>query len=156
MSVQKLQMALQAKAKEVPGYRFYLLYDKLYRKDVLEYAYRCCKANKGAPGVDEQEFADITAYGEERWLGELADTLRRKTYRAEAVRRVWIPKAGNKSKLRPLGIPCASRSPGRSARRSTGARESSPFRSTRAIGFARPIPGSGCAALTSAIWASSP
>ena len=106
MSVQKLQMALQAKAKEVPGYRFYLLYDKLYRKDVLEYAYRCCKANKGAPGVDEQEFADITAYGEERWLGELADTLRRKTYRAEAVRRVWIPKAGNKSKLRPLGIPC--------------------------------------------------
>lgn len=106
MSVRKLQTALQAKAKEAPGYRFYLLYDKLYRKDVLEYAYRCCKANKGAPGVDEQEFADIESYGVERWLDELADTLRRKTYRAEAVRRVWIPKAGNKSKLRPLGIPC--------------------------------------------------
>ena len=75
-------------------------------KDVLEYAYRCCKANKGAPGVDGQEFAYIEAYGEERWLGELADTLRRKTYRAEAVRRVWIPKEGNKNKLRPLGIPC--------------------------------------------------
>jgi RNA-directed DNA polymerase len=105
-SVQKLQTALQAKAKESAGYRFYLLYDKLYRKDVLEYAYRCCKANKGAPGVDEQEFADLVAYGEERWLGELADTLRGKTYRAEAVRRVWIPKEGDKTKLRPLGVPC--------------------------------------------------
>src|SRR5580693_7805712 len=103
-SVQKLQTALQAKAKEAPGYRFYLLYDKLYRKDVLGYAYRCCRANAGAPGVDGQDFADIEKYGEERWLGEVADTLRRKTYRAEAVRRVWIPKADGK-KLRPLGIP---------------------------------------------------
>lgn len=104
-SVQKLQAALQAKAKEAPGYRFYLLYDKLYRKDVLGYAYRCCRANAGAPGMDGQDFADIEKYGEDRWLGELADTLRRKTYRAEAVRRVWIPKADGK-KLRPLGIPC--------------------------------------------------
>ena len=103
-SVQKLQTALQAKAKEAPDYRFYLLYDKLYRKDVLEYAYRCCKANAGAPGVDRQDFADIEAYGEERWLGELADRLRRKTYRAEAVRRVWIPKADGSK--RPLGVPC--------------------------------------------------
>src|ERR1035438_5343698 len=53
--VQKLQAALQAKAKGSPGYRFYLLYDKLYRKDVLEYAYRCCKANRGSPGVDSQD-----------------------------------------------------------------------------------------------------
>lgn len=103
VSVQKLQAALRAKAKESPSYRFYLLYDKLYRSDVLEYAYRRCKANKGAPGVDGQEFAHIEAYGEQRWLGELADTLRRRTYRAEAVRRVWIPK-GN-GKLRPLGVP---------------------------------------------------
>ena len=103
-SVQKLQTALQAKAKGSSGYRFYLLYDKLYRKDVLEYAYRCCKANRGAPGVDQQVFADIEAYGEDRWLGELADRLGRKTYRAEAVRRVWIPKSGGK--MRPLGIPC--------------------------------------------------
>src|SRR5882762_6782893 len=103
-SVQKLQTALQAKAKETPGYRFYLLYDKLYRKDVLGYAYRCCRANAGAPGVDGQDFADIEKYGEERWLGELADTLRRKTYRAEAVRRVWIPKADGRK--RPLGVPC--------------------------------------------------
>jgi RNA-directed DNA polymerase len=101
----KLQTALQVKAKEAPGYRFYLLYDKLYRKDVLEYAYRCCKANKGAAGVDGQDFADIETYGEERWLGELTDTLRRKTYRSEAVKRVWIPKAGDKTKLRPLGVP---------------------------------------------------
>ena len=104
-SVQKLQMALQAKAKGSPGYRFYLLYDKVYRKDVLDYAYRCCRVNRGAPGVDSQDFADIEAYGQERWLGELADKLRGKTYRAEAVRRVWIPKADGK-KLRPLGIPC--------------------------------------------------
>ena len=103
-SVRKLQMALQAKAKGAPSYRFYLLYDKLYRKDVLRYAYDRCKANQGAPGVDKQDFADIAAYGEDRWLGELAEKLHRKTYRAEAVRRVWIPKADGK-KLRPLGIP---------------------------------------------------
>ncbi len=103
-SVRKLQRALQTKAKGAPGYRFYLLYDKLYRKDVLKYAYDRCKANKGAPGVDGQDFADIEAYGEERWLDELADKLHKKTYRIEAVRRVWIPKADGK-KLRPLGIP---------------------------------------------------
>ena len=103
-NVRKLQMALQAKAKGAPSYRFYLLYDKLYRKDVLKYAYDRCKANKGAPGVDGQDFADIAAYGEDRWLGELAERLQRKTYRADAVRRVWIPKADGK-KLRPLGIP---------------------------------------------------
>jgi len=103
-SVQKLQTALHAKAKEGPGYRFYLLYDKVYRGDVLEFAYRSCKANKGAAGVDGQEFADIEAYGEQRWLGELAQRLKRKDYRPEAVRRVWIAKPGS-SKMRPLGIP---------------------------------------------------
>jgi hypothetical protein len=60
-SVRKLQTALQAKAKGAPNYRFYLLYDKLYRKDVLTYAYQRCKANKGAPGIDGQEFVDIEA-----------------------------------------------------------------------------------------------
>jgi RNA-directed DNA polymerase len=104
VSVQKLQAALHAKAKEEPEYRFYLLYDKVYRGDVLEFAYRCCKANKGAAGVDGQEFDDIEAYGEERWLGELAERLKRKDYRPEAVRRVWIAKPGS-SKKRPLGIP---------------------------------------------------
>ena len=103
-SVQKLQSALRAKAKAEPGYRFYLLYDKVYRADVLEYAYRCCKANKGAAGVDGQRFEDIQAYGESRWLGELAHRLRSKTYEPKAVKRVWIPKP-NSDKLRPLGIP---------------------------------------------------
>jgi len=103
-SVQKLRSALHAKAKEEPGYRFYLLYDKVYRADVLQYAYRCCKANQGAAGVDGQRFEDIEAYGEGRWLGELARRLRDKTYEPMAVKRVWIPKPGS-DKKRPLGIP---------------------------------------------------
>jgi group II intron reverse transcriptase/maturase len=101
--VQKLQNALHAKAKEEPGYRFYLLYDKVYRNDLLEFAYLCCKANRGAAGVDGQRFEDIEAYGMERWLGELAYRLRARTYEPQAVRRVWIPKPNGK--LRPLGIP---------------------------------------------------
>lgn len=101
--VEKLQRVLRAKAKESPGYRFYLLYDKLYRADVLAWAYERCRANGGAAGVDGQTFADIAAYGEERWLGELAQELRDKTYRPVAVRRVWIPKGDGKQ--RPLGIP---------------------------------------------------
>src|SRR5579872_7452759 len=88
LSVQKLQMALHAKAKEDPSFRFYALYDKLYREDVLRHAYALCKANKGAAGVDEERFEDIEAYGVDRWLGELAQELRKKTYEAQAVRRV--------------------------------------------------------------------
>lgn len=103
-SVQKLQSALHAKAKGEPGFRFYLLYDKVHRADVLEYAYRCCKANKGTAGVDGQRFEDVEAYGEGRWLGELAQRLRNKTYEPQAVKRVWIPKP-NSEKLRPLGVP---------------------------------------------------
>jgi len=102
-SVQKLQTALHAKAKEEPGYRFYLLYDKIYRQDVLEHAYRICKANKGAAGVDGVRFEDIEATGEGQWLGELAERLRKKDYIPEAVKRVWIPKPNGKQ--RPLGIP---------------------------------------------------
>jgi RNA-directed DNA polymerase len=102
-SVRKLQTALHAKAKEEPGYRFYLLYDKIYRQDVLDYAYRSCKANKGAAGVDGVRFEDIEASGEEQWLGELAERLKKKDYRPEAVKRVWIPKPNGKQ--RPLGIP---------------------------------------------------
>jgi RNA-directed DNA polymerase len=102
-SVQKLQTALHVKAKEEPGYRFYLLYDKVYRNDILDFAYRCCKANGGAAGVDGQTFEDIERYGEGRWLGELAERLRKKDYRPEAVKRVWIPKPNGQR--RPLGIP---------------------------------------------------
>ena len=101
-SVQKLQMALHAKAKAEAGYRFYTLYDKISREDILAHAYAQCRSNKGAPGVDGQDFADIEAYGVERWLGELAVALRQETYRPEPIRRVYIPKA--KGKLRPLGI----------------------------------------------------
>ena len=71
-SVQKLQMALHAKAKAEAGYRFYVLYDKIGREDILAHAYAQCRSNKGAPGVDGQDFADIEAYGVQRWLGELA------------------------------------------------------------------------------------
>ena len=101
--VGKLQTVLRAKAKASPSYRFYALYDKLYRHDVLAHAYERCQANGGAAGVDGQTFADIEKYGVLRWLGELAVELRTKTYRAAAVRRVWIPKADGKQ--RPLGIP---------------------------------------------------
>jgi group II intron reverse transcriptase/maturase len=101
--VVKLQTALHAKAKAAPSYRFYVLYDKLYRWDVLVFAYERCKANQGAAGVDGQTFQDIEAYGEKRWLEELAKELREKTYQAGPVKRVWIPKPDGKQ--RPLGIP---------------------------------------------------
>ena len=95
-------MALHAKAKSEAGYRFYALYDKISREDILAHAYAQCRSNKGAPGVDGQDFADIEAYGVQRWLGELALALRQETYRPEPIRRVFIPKANGK--LRPLGI----------------------------------------------------
>jgi len=101
-SVQKLQTALHAKAKAEAGYRFYALYDKIYREDILAHAYALCRSNRGAPGVDGQDFADVEEYGLKRWLGELALALREETYRPEAIRRVYIPKANGK--LRPLGI----------------------------------------------------
>src|SRR5438309_4223792 len=100
--VQKLQTALHAKAKAEAGYRFYALYDKISRDDILAHAYAQCRSNKGAPGIDGQDLADIEAYGVQRWLGELALALREETYRPDPIRRVFIPKANGK--LRPLGI----------------------------------------------------
>ncbi len=102
ISVRKLRRALHVKAKAEAGYRFYALYDKVYREDILAHAYAQCRANRGAPGVDGQDFADVEAYGLERWLAELAQLLREETYRPDAIRRVFIPKANGK--LRPLGI----------------------------------------------------
>ena len=102
ISVQKLQTALHAKAKAEAGYRFYALYDKIHREDILAHAWAQCRSNAGAPGVDEQDFAEVEAYGVQRWLGELALALREESYRPDPIRRVFIPKANGK--LRPLGI----------------------------------------------------
>jgi group II intron reverse transcriptase/maturase len=104
-SVWQLQEALHAKAKREPACRFHALYDKLYRKDVLLHAWRCCRANGGAPGVDGVTFPQIEQGGVNGWLEELAKELQGKTYRPQAVRRVWIPKPGT-DKQRPLGVPC--------------------------------------------------
>jgi hypothetical protein len=101
-SVRKLQRALYVKAKANPACRFYTLHDKIYRKDVLLWAWGCSRANGGSAGVDGESLAKIEARGVERWLEELAQELRTKTYRPQAVRRVNIPKADGKT--RPLGI----------------------------------------------------
>jgi retron-type reverse transcriptase len=102
-SVQKLQTALHDKAKKSPDFRFYALYDKVCRKDVLTYSYECSKANGGAAGVDDQTFEDIENYGVERWLDELTQELKSRTYQPLPVRRVYIPKPGGQQ--RPLGVP---------------------------------------------------
>jgi group II intron reverse transcriptase/maturase len=100
--IRKLQRAFYAKAKEQPAYRFHQLYDKIYREDILTFAYMRCKANAGAAGVDGQTFETIEEYGRDRWLGELTDELRKKGYRPEAIRRVWIEKPNGGQ--RPLGV----------------------------------------------------
>jgi len=101
-TVGKLQAALHAKAKGAPDYRFYALYDKVCRRNVLFYAYERCRQNAGAPGVDGQTFGDIEADGLHRWLDALMQSLRDRTYRPSPIRRVFIPKADGKQ--RPLGI----------------------------------------------------
>lgn len=101
--LEELQGKLYAKAKAEPQFRFYALYDKICRWDVLEEAYRCARENRGAPGVDGQTFEQIEEAGQERWLRTLQEELQRKTYRPEPVRRVMIPKPGGGE--RPLGIP---------------------------------------------------
>ena len=104
ITVGKLQTALHTKAKNSPDSRFYALYDKIYRRDVLGFAYERCRANRGVPGVDGQSFDDIEKYGVDRWLDELAEELRNETYQPRPVKRVYIPKPDGKQ--RPLGIPC--------------------------------------------------
>jgi RNA-directed DNA polymerase len=103
--VKALLDKLNGKAKAEPEYRFYSLYDKVYRPDVLEAAWAQVRENQGAPGVDGQTCGDIEAYGVERYLAELGEELRAKRYQPAAVRRVLIPKAGQSGQYRPLGIP---------------------------------------------------
>ena len=102
-SVRRLQRKLYVKAKQEPEFRFYLLYDKVYREDVLAHAYRVSRAARGAAGVDGMSFEDIEAAGVEPWLAALGKELREQTYRPAPVRRVMIPKPGGGE--RPLGIP---------------------------------------------------
>ena len=103
LKIRMLQRKLYQKAKEEPNYRFYLLYDKMYREDILNHAYALTKFNQGAPGVDGQSFAGIEAAGLGEWLNGIRNDLRAKTYTPQAVRRVKIPKPGGGE--RPLGIP---------------------------------------------------
>jgi len=103
IAIRTLQRKLYRKAKREPDFRFYLLYDKIYREDVLKHAYELAKANKGAPGVDGQTFEAVELQGLEKWLEGLRKDLRDKTYTPQPVRRVLIPKPGGGE--RPLGIP---------------------------------------------------
>ena len=103
--VQRLQMALHAKAKETPSLRFYSLSDKVWRDDVLAVAWQMVRRNGGAAGSDGETVAHVEAFGVERWLGVLAGDLKEGTYRPRAVRQVFIPKK-QRGKFRPLGIPC--------------------------------------------------
>jgi group II intron reverse transcriptase/maturase len=103
VTVEKLQRSLNAKAKSEPGCRFHSLWDKIYREDFLLEAFRRCRQNGGAPGVDREDFDKIEAEGVERWLGNLQEELRSKSYSPRPLLRVWIPKSNGGE--RPLGIP---------------------------------------------------
>jgi group II intron reverse transcriptase/maturase len=103
--VRELQRTLYRAAKADPGRRFHALYDKVYRRDVLERAWESVRANRGAAGIDRQTIADVERYGIARLLDELAADLKGGSYRPLAARRVLIPKPGRPTEQRPLSIP---------------------------------------------------
>jgi RNA-directed DNA polymerase len=103
IKIREFQRKLYTKAKQEPTCRFYMLYDKIHREDILAHAYELAKAKQGAPGVDGQSFPGIEAQGRESWLAELRQELIQASYRPQAVRRVMIPKPDGGE--RPLGIP---------------------------------------------------
>src|SRR5713226_3208584 len=92
-NIRELQRKLYIKAKQEPNYRFYSLYDEIYREDILAHAYELAKANQGAPGTDKQSFEEIESGGRQKWLAGLREELCKRTYQPQPVRRVMIPKA---------------------------------------------------------------
>ena len=104
-TVRELQRTMYRAAKAVPGRRFHALYDKVYRRDVLERAWELVRANKGAAGVDQQTIADVEEYGVAKLLDELTADLKQGRWRPLAARRVYIPKRGRPTEQRPLSIP---------------------------------------------------
>jgi RNA-directed DNA polymerase len=105
VKVRELQRTLYRAAKADPGRRFHALYDKVYRRDVLERAWELVRANKGAAGIDQQTIADVEEYGVAKLLDELAADLKDGSYRSLPARRVYIPKPGRPTEQRPLSIP---------------------------------------------------
>ena len=105
VKVRELQRTLYRAAKADPGRRFHALYDKVYRRDVLERAWELVRANRGAAGIDRQTIADVEQYGAAKLLDELAADLKDGSYRSMPARRVYIPKPGRPNEQRPLSIP---------------------------------------------------
>ena len=101
--VRLLQLKLYQKAKQEKGYKFYILYDKIFQSQVLEEGYKRSKSKDGSPGIDNQSFAEVEKYGRKKFLAELSEELRKRTYKPQAVKRVWIEKENGGE--RPLGIP---------------------------------------------------
>ena len=101
--VRLLQLKLYLKAKQEKGYKFYILYDKIFQKHILEEAYKRSKSKNGKPGIDKQSFADVEKYGRAKFLTEISEELKTRTYKPQAVKRVWIEKENGGE--RPLGIP---------------------------------------------------